>query len=757
MLTHTLGFPRIGRHRELKKAVESFWRGERTAADLTATCKELRITHWKEQRDAGIDIITVGDFSLYDSMLDTAAMVGCIPERYGWNGESVELDTYFAMARGESERGMTAMEMTKWFDTNYHYIVPEFTQNQIFSLSCEKLFHEIEEARVEHKRVKAVLPGPFTFLRLGKAVGSPFDTMSLLPGLLDVYSEIIHRLSSVCEWIQLDEPVLALNLPQELVPQFRQAYMNILQQARPAKVMLSTYFGAISHNRSFVSQLEIDALHLDCVRAPEQLEFMLPELAPQTCLSLGVVDGRNIWRVDAQKAITLCETAVSVVGLDRVMIAPSCSLLHTPVDLDEETALPAEVKNWMAFALQKCREVRMIADAVRGHGDPVLLKENADAWEARRNSTSIRNDIVRQRVENMTPDMLCRHTPYDQRRTVQRALHGLPLLPTTTIGSFPQTTEIRATRSQWKKGALSVEEYTETMRGFIKDVVEKQEEIGLDVLVHGEPERNDMVEYFGEQLDGFCFTKNGWVQSYGSRCVKPPVIFGDVSRPAPMTVEWTRYARSLTQKPMKGMLTGPVTILCWSFVRDDQPRSMTCTQIAFAIRDEVHDLERSGVDIIQIDEPALREGLPLRDEDKAEYLRWAVDCFRLAANGVDDGTQIHTHMCYAEFNEILGAIVEMDADVISIEASRSGMELLEAFREFQYPNEIGPGVYDIHSPRVPGVAEMEGLLRRAIAVIPVQRLWVNPDCGLKTRGWSEAHAALKNMVEAARIVRGSMI
>ncbi len=752
MLTHTLGFPRIGRQRELKKAVEAYWRNEQTATELEATCKQLRMTHWKAQHDAGIDLATVGDFSLYDTMLDTAAMLGCVPKRYGWDGGRVNLDTYFAMARGNGERGVSAMEMTKWFDTNYHYIVPEFSLDQTFQLSTEKLFLEIEEARAENMRVKAVLPGPFTFLWLGKGVDRA-DITSLLPRVEDVYTEIIARLRSVCEWIQLDEPILALDLPTELTPLFRDTYSRFVEQSRPAKLMVATYFGSITHNIAYVSQLGLDALHLDLVRAPEQLERILPELAPQTSLSLGVVNGRNIWRVDAKQAIERCETALSALGHDRVLVGSSCSLLHSPVDLAEETELPADIKAWMAFALQKCFEIRMIADAASGNPDSSLLQENADAWEARRSSSRIHNAQVHERVQSIDSDMLSRRSPYPERTKVQHAHLNLPFLPTTTIGSFPQTKEIRATRSAFKKKELSADAYTAAMRGFINEMVSKQEEIGLDVLVHGEPERNDMVEYFGEQLKGFCFTKNGWVQSYGSRCVKPPVIYGDVSRPEPMTLKWINYAASRTPKPIKGMLTGPVTILCWSFVRDDQARSETCAQIAFAIRDEVQDLARDGIDIIQIDEPALREGLPLRNEDKPAYLRWAVDSFRLAANGVEDTTQIHTHMCYAEFNEILPAIAAMDADVISIEASRSNMELLEAFRDFQYPNEIGPGVYDIHSPRVPSIAEMESLLRRAAEVIPPQRLWVNPDCGLKTRDWPETIEALKNMVEAAGVVR----
>ena len=757
MLTHTPGFPRIGRRRELKRAVEAYWKGVNDAATLDAVCKDLRRKHWEMQRDAGIDLAVVGDFSLYDHMLDAAAMFGCVPERYGRPDGPVGLETYFAMARGDGRTGVTAMEMTKWFDTNYHYIVPEFAADQTFSLIGDKLFREVEEARALGLRVKAALPGPFTFLLLGKGPGGSVDVTSLLPSLVEAYLQAVARLRETCEWIQFDEPVLALDLPETLVSPFRSAYEALVEAAGPARVMATSFFGSITHNARFVSGLNLGALHLDLARAPEQLETMLSEIGPDTLLSLGLVDGRNIWRVDAEKALALRKTAVDALGEERVMIAPSCSLLHTPVDLEGEDALPPEVKNWMAFALQKCREVRMLADA--GGGAPeneAALRENAAAWKARRESTAIRNEDVRRRVSEIAPEMLSRRSPYTRREAVQREKLGLPLLPTTTIGSFPQTRDIRSTRLKNKKGEISPDAYRESVRGWIREVVDKQTEIGLDVLVHGESERNDMVEYFGEQLDGFCFTQNGWVQSYGSRCVKPPVIYGDAARPDPMTLEWILYARSLTDKPLKGMLTGPVTILCWSFVRDDQPRSETCAQIALAIRDEVLDLERNGVDVIQIDEPALREGLPLRSRDRADYLRWAVDCFRLAANGVRDETQIHTHMCYAEFGDILEAIAEMDADVISIEASRSGMELLKAFEEFRYPNEIGPGVYDIHSPRVPGVEEMENLLRNAAGVIPAERLWVNPDCGLKTRDWPETLAALENMVRAAASVRAEL-
>jgi 5-methyltetrahydropteroyltriglutamate--homocysteine methyltransferase len=644
--------------------------------------------------------------------------------------------------------------MSKWFDTNYHYIVPEFSAGQKFSVKSNKIFSEAEEAKEAGLNLKIVLPGPFTYLYAGKSTTPGLDRFELLDDLAAAYASILKRLGSQCEWIQLDEPVLALDLPQAYQNgRFAQIYKMLAEAAGPAKIMLATYFGSITHNLKEVAETPAAGLHIDLARAPEQLEAVLPALTADAVLSLGVVNGRNIWRVDADKALELIEKAAGARGLDKLMLAPSCSLLHTPVDLEDETDLPADVKSWMAFGVQKCRELRMLADAAEGKDVSGWLEENRAAWKSRRQSPALHRKDVRDRAAAVSPEMMDRPQPYAERQKVQQKQFGLPLLPTTTIGSFPQTGEIRTARRDFKRGDMDEAAYEDTMKQVIQDVVGRQEALGLDVLVHGEPERNDMVEYFGEQLDGFCFTRNGWVQSYGSRCVKPPVIYGDVSRPQAMTVDWSRYAQSLTKKPMKGMLTGPVTILCWSFVRDDQPRSETCRQIALAIRDEVTDLEQAGLGMIQVDEPALREGAPLRRGDWSDYFRWAVDSFRLAANGAAPATQIHTHMCYSEFNEIVEWIAAMDADVISIEASRSRMELLDAFRRFSYPNEIGPGVYDIHSPRVPSVEEMLDLLQRAAAVIPKERLWVNPDCGLKTRGWEEATQSLKNMVQAAKLMR----
>ena len=754
MLTHTLGYPRMGSNRELKRKLESYWRGEAQGDDLALTARKLRLKHWQDQADAGIELLPVGDFSYYDHMLDNAVRFGVVPERYDVKDARAGLDDYFRMARGESgENGVAAMEMTKWFDTNYHYLVPEFKKDQKFIIANENLVEQVMEAGEAGHKVKAVLPGPLTFLLLGKCEDEPFDRLTLLEGLVSAYCELLEKLSGKCVWVQLDEPVLALDLSVDVRKLFGPVYRTLKEAAPDLRIMLSTYFGGLGENLNTAASLPVDALHVDLVRGSGDLEPLLKKLRPGLSLSLGVVDGRNIWRADLDKAVAVVKSAVSVLGEERVLVAPSCSLLHVPFDLDLETELDDEIKSWMSFARQKCSEIGIIASAAAGADVAEKLKENRMVLEARKSSPRVNNHDVASRLEALEADAFKRKSPYTERAAIQHKELGFPLLPTTTIGSFPQTPEVRSTRSRFRKGLIDEVAYKQFMQGYIEDCIRRQEEAGLDVLVHGEPERNDMVEYFGEHFDGYCFTSNGWVQSYGSRCVKPPVIFGDVSRPEAVTVDWTNYARSLSDREVKGMLTGPVTILCWSFVRDDQPRSETCRQIALAVRDEVTDLEKSGVKVIQIDEPALREGLPLRKSEQSEYLEWAGASFRLASCGVEDRTQIHTHMCYCEFGEIMDAIAALDADVISIEASRSRMELLGSFREFSYPNEVGPGVYDIHSPAIPSTAEMEDLLEKALEVIPAERLWVNPDCGLKTRLWQEVEPALKNMVQAARAVR----
>ncbi len=761
MLKNNLGYPRIGTRRQLKKACESYWAGRIELAELLAVASQLRAAHWKLQAEAGVDLIPCNDFSLYDQVLDTAVTVGAVPGRYlpvlGTGSRHTPTDLYFAMARGFQDQGIDvpAMEMTKWFDTNYHYIVPEFTAAARFSLNGDKILAEFREAKnMLGKSAKPVVIGPVSFLLLGKEKEAGFHRLDLLPRLLPVYAELLSALAEAgAEWVQLDEPFLVMDLDGAVQEAYRTAYAALRTATPELKLVLATYFGGLDDNRSLALDLPVDAIHIDLARAPEQLGEVLAEMPDDRILSLGVVDGRNVWKNDYEASVSLIRQAVKALGEGRVMIAPSCSLLHTPFDLAEERDLDPEIKGWMAFARQKLDELAELDNIMQGEED--LLEANRRSIAARNVSPRIHVPAVKERAASVTDRMARRKSAFPNRQQEQRTRFGLPLYPTTTIGSFPQTAEIRRLRQQLKKGEVTAAEYRESLEKATLECIRLQEDIGLDVLVHGEFERNDMVEYFGEQLDGFVFTSNGWVQSYGSRCVKPPVIFGDVSRPADMTVEWTRFAQSQTGRPMKGMLTGPVTILQWSFVRTDQPRSETAMQIALAIRDEVAALEQAGIGIIQIDEPAIREGLPLRKRDHPAYLDWAVRAFRVASSGVDDRTQIHTHMCYSEFNDIIEHIALMDADVITIETSRSQMELLEAFADFRYPNEIGPGVYDIHSPRIPSVDEMLDLLTKASGLLPAQNIWVNPDCGLKTRKWPETEASLRNMAEAARRARAS--
>ena len=757
-LAHTLGFPRIGRDRELKKALEAYWKGELDEAGLRAVGRQLRAAHWQLQKDAGIELLPVGDFAWYDQVLNHSLMFGVVPERFRDAEGRVTLDTLFAMARGATASccggGVQAQEMTKWFDTNYHYLVPEFSRDQQFRLSWEQLFEETAEALALGHTVKPVLIGPLTYLWLGKAKGSEFDKLELLERLLPVYGEVLGRLAALgVEWVQIDEPILGLDLPVEWKNAFERAY-NLLQAPKPQK-LLTTYFAGLEGNLGLAANLPVAGLHIDLVRAPEQFPAILDRLPAYKVLSLGVVNGRNVWRCDLEQALAVLREAQARVG-DRLWVAPSCSLLHSPVDLQREDQLDAELRGWLAFAVQKCAEVVTLARALNAPDAPEVqaaLVASRAVQQARAQSPRIHSPAVQQRLAAVTPADSRRASPFAARIAQQRARLDLPAFPTTTIGSFPQTGAIRLARQSYRLGKLSETDYVEAMQAEIRHAVTVQEQLGLDVLVHGEAERNDMVEYFAEQLDGYAFTRFGWVQSYGSRCVKPAVIVGDLSRPRPMTVEWSRYAQSLTSKPMKGMLTGPVTMLMWSFPREDVSREVQARQLALAIRDEVQDLEAAGIKVIQIDEAAFREGLPLRRAAWRHYLDWAVDAFRLCSSGVADATQIHTHMCYSEFNDVIEAIAAMDADVITIETARSQMELLEAFEAFAYPNEIGPGVYDIHSPRVPTVAEMAALLERAAERIPAERLWVNPDCGLKTRGWPETLAALGNMVAAARQLR----
>jgi 5-methyltetrahydropteroyltriglutamate--homocysteine methyltransferase len=754
VLATNLGFPRIGAKRELKKALESFWKGEISEAGLKEAGAELRARHWKLQKDAGLAHIPSNEFSFYDHVLDLSATLGVVPERYNFSGGNVDTKTYFAMARGNATT--TACEMTKWFDTNYHYIVPELVEGQSFKLSSRKIIDEYKEAKAQGIDTRPVLVGPITYLKLAKKAASSkgdWCRCTLVPGIVAVYAEILKELKAAgAEWVQIDEPYLALDLEDRYKDAYKSAYKLLQASGHGCKIIVATYFESLRDNTALACELPVDALHVDLVRGKNQLGDVLAKFPADKILSCGVVDGRNIWKTDLRKATALVQQAVDALGTDRVWVAPSCAMIHSPIDLANENKLDAQLKSWMAFATQKCDELQVIANAVNS-GDTSAFADSDAVAKDRATSTRIHDQSVQSRLKALTPAMAERNSPFKQRQQIQRDTYHLPLFPTTTIGSFPQTTTIREARAAYKKGTLSEADYVKAMQDDIREVVAYQEQTGIDVPVHGEPERNDMVEYFGEQLSGYCFTQNGWVQSYGSRYVKPPIIYGDVSRPNPMTVEWSAFAQSLTKKPMKGMLTGPITMLFWSFVRDDQPRADTCRQIALAIRDEVVDLEKAGVTIIQIDEPAIREGLPLRRGDWPAYLDWAVESFKLSAAGVKDSTQIHTHMCYSEFNDIIDSIGALDADVISIETSRSQMELLDAFVTYKYPNEIGPGVYDIHSPRIPTVDEMVQLLEKAAKVLQPDQIWVNPDCGLKTRGWAEVKPALANMVEATRILR----
>jgi len=802
VLSTNLGFPRIGAQRDLKKAVEAYWKGQLSQQDLLAEAKRLRALHWKVQADQGLEHIPSNDFSFYDHVLDMTCMLGAVPARYkhvrGPDRDGIDLDTYFAMARGcQKEKDgvrvdVIAMEMTKLFDTNYHYLVPEFEAHTEFKLSSTKIFDEFAEALALGYKTRPVLVGPVTYIRLGKGKYEGYSESKVLEAILPIYAQILNRLKEQgADWVQVDEPFLAMDLTAEQQTLFTKAYDYLAAQAPGVKLLLATYFESLRDNAPLAFGLPVAGVHVDLCRGPGKantvanapdviLDQALDLLANSKAgsdshsasdsgaakiLSLGVVDGRNIWKNDLAASIALVQKAVAALGHERVFVAGSSSLLHSPVDLALETKLPEEVKAWLAFATQKVGEIVTIARALN-RAESKSESDEAQAAVAvsdavvadRQSSAQIHSVAVQQRLASVHEAMMKRQSPFAERQKAQEkafAEHkmSLPLFPTTTIGSFPQTAEIRKARADYKAKRLDEAGYIEAMQKEIRAVVDYQHEVDLDVLVHGEPERNDMVEYFGEQLAGFTFTSNGWVQSYGSRCVKPPIIFGDVSRPKPMTVFWSKYAQSLTAKPMKGMLTGPITILQWSFVRDDQPRSETARQLALAIRDEVADLEKAGIRIIQIDEAAIREGLPLRAADRAAYLQWAVEAFRLSASVVRDTTQIHTHMCYSEFNDIMPSVAAMDTDSISIETSRSQMELLEAFENFHYPNEIGPGVYDIHSPRIPTEAEIESLLAKAVRVLKPRQIWVNPDCGLKTRGWAEVKPALLHMVTAAKKLR----
>ena len=755
-----LGMPRIGPARALKRGVEAYWSGTIDATQLDVVARERRADAWRTQAVAGIDHIPSNDFSLYDQMLDACCLVGAVPARFNFGGGIVDLETYFAMARGgdHGSSGVLPLEMTKWFDTNYHYLVPELGLETEFALGCERPVDQFREALELGVATRPVLIGPVTFLLLSAATDVGFSPLQLLPRILPVYAQVLRDLTAAgADWIQLDEPALVTDLPAAARDAYAQAY-EVLAAASPARLLVATYFGGLRDNLETAAALPVDGLHVDIVRAPEQLTPLVGTLPPNRVLSVGAIDGRNVWRTDLRRAVDALGEVHAQLG-DRLWLGPSCSLLHVPDDLELETEIDPTVREWLAFGRQKLDEIAVLTTALNDGEDAVRGQLDASdraVW-ARANSSATRSAAVRRRAAAITSADAARASTYSQRHETQLEELSLPVLPMTTIGSFPQTADIRAARRRHDRGELSDNDYRAFCEREIASVIAEQEALGLDVLVHGEPERNDMVQYFGERLEGFVTTTNGWVQSYGTRCVRPPILFGDVARAAPITVDWARYAQSLTRAPVKGMLTGPVTILQWSFVRDDQPRDETCRQIAVAMRDEVLDLEGAGIRVIQVDEPALREGLPLRARDRDRYLDWATSCFRIATAGVRDATQIHTHMCYAEFSDILGAIIALDADVISIEATRSRMAVLDDLASASYPAAVGPGVYDIHSPHVPSQAEIGDLIDRALRVLPADQIWINPDCGLKTRRWEEVRPALKNMVAATRAARAHLL
>ena len=754
------GYPRQGPDRELKRAIEGYWAGRVTAGELRGVAAQLRLEAWRQLADAGIQEVPTGDFSLYDHVLDTTVMVGAIPERHRAAVQADALDGYFAMARGTQD--VAPLEMTKWFDTNYHYLVPELGPDTTFTADPTKAVGELREALALGHDPRPVLVGPITYLLLAKpapGVAEDFEPISLLDRLLPVYAEVLAALRAAgAAWVQLDEPALVQDQPPAVLDAVARAYRELGDLEGRPKILVGSYFGHLGEGLPVLAAAPVEGLALDFTGpAMDNLNLLAGAGGlPGKRLVAGVVDGRNIWINDLEASLS---TLATLLGLaDRVDVATSCSLLHVPLDTGAETELEPEIVRWLAFARQKTTEVvtltRGLTRGTRAIADQLF--DNRADLASRANSPLTRDPAVRARGAAVTAADARRPQPYAERAAAQRARLDLHLLPTTTIGSFPQTAELRVARADLRAGRIDAAAYDERIAAEIREVLAFQERAGIDVLVHGEPERNDMVQYFAEQLDGYVATQQGWVQSYGTRYVRPPILAGDISRPKPMTLAWTRYAQSQTSSPVKGMLTGPVTMLAWSFVRDDQPLAETARQVALALRDEVADLEAAGTAVIQVDEPALRETLPLRAADRPAYLAWATEAFRLATSGVRADTQIHTHMCYAEFGVILAAIDDLDADVISLEAARSHMQVAHELAGAGYPREVGPGVYDIHSPRVPSVEEVTSLLVRGLDGIPAERLWVNPDCGLKTRGWPEVRESLDNLVTAARKVRAEV-
>ena len=754
--THILGFPRIVKNREFKKALEAYWNSEISEQELQNIGKDIRKFNWEIQKDSGLDYITVGDFSWYDHILDTSALLGVIPSRFKEKIDTINLDSLFLMARGQSSNSnnISACDMTKWFNTNYHYIVPEFTEDQNFTISTNTLFEHIDEAQEQGYLVKPVLVGPLTYLWLGKASHPNFDKLTLIKNIIPIYNQIFKKLKEKnIDWVQIDEPILTLDLSPEWINSFSETYQKL--NFNNLKILLATYFGSIEDKIEQINRLPIHGLHVDLCSNPEQIESIINQYSVDKVLSVGVINGRNIWKSDLFKIESNLNYLKNLFG-ENLWISASCSLLHSPVDLDSEHNIDPEIKNWLAFAKQKIQEISLVSKILSNSEDKntnTFIIENFKSTQSRLKSNKVHNSEVQKNINLINENYFKRKSDYKERAQIQKNKYNLPLFPTTTIGSFPQTKEIRGLRKKLKDKKIDLNLYNNEIKKNILDCIQRQEKLDIDVLVHGEAERNDMVEFFGELLEGFIFTSNGWVQSYGSRCVKPPVIYGDVYRKKPLTLEWTSYAQSLTERPVKGMLTGPVTIISWSFVRDDQPIKETAKQIALALREETIDLEKAGIKFIQIDEPAFREALPLKKKDWKNYFDWAIPCFKIASCGISDETQIHTHMCYSEFNDIISYIAELDADVITIECSRSNMELLSAFENYCYPNEIGPGIYDIHSPNIPNTDLMVNNLKKALNFISKDKLWINPDCGLKTRNWPEVEYALKNMVLAAKELR----
>jgi len=757
--TANLGYPRIGLNRELKVALEKYWKNNLTISELTQTAEQIQLVNWQIQKENGVDVIPCNDFSLYDHVLDTAIMLGVIPERFLIPELADKHDRYFAMARGfqsNQTENIHALEMTKWFNTNYHYLVPEISPDTALLLDPEKIINSYTLSKNAGFETRPVLLGPVSFLLLSKSHKPGFNPLSKLPNFLEIYKELFEICSRVgIEWLQLDEPFLICDLNQESKAAFKTLFNFIHDTTIRPKLMLTTYFADIQKNMGIIHESSCEGIHIDCTNTSDFFAIF-PQLPEVETLSLGIIDGRNIWRADLYRILETLKEIINLKPMLDILLTPSCSLIHVPQDVILETQIDEDIKSWLSFAKQKLEELNSLKETINnGYLPNELLNINKMNLENRRafQAAKIAQTTGNRSSHNHDDQVYQRHSSFIERKRIQKQKLKLPILPTTTIGSFPQTTDVRNARAKYLKKEISQFDYDDFIKQHIKKAIKLQEEMGLDVLVHGEFERNDMVQYFAEKMEGFLFTQHGWVQSFGSRYVRPPIIYTHVSRTQDITVAWIVYAQSLTSKPVKGMLTGPVTILQWSFVRDDQPRAITCREIAHAIRQEVKDLEKNGISIIQIDEPALREGLPLRKSDWDDYLSWAVACFKISSSGVKDETQIHTHMCYAEFNEIIDSIHDMDADVISLEASRSGMQLLSAFKEFKYGNDVGPGVYDIHSPNIPSVEQIKHLIEKALEVIPAENLWINPDCGLKTRNWEEVIPSLSAMVNAAKQVR----